>query len=169
MKRLLVILLLTACATTPSSQPAAPEWDVVPAGLVEAFCSRLRMDAIATGGGLAIVRTTQPIASAQAYSGLGRSVGNKARTAPQPGRTMPIDLGAGSCGWTPIDSMNAQRDRDVMVVELSSPVPNPFVPGAAGIFARVSLGGEHASWYWIGLVPRGGGWTVGSITTIDAR
>ena len=142
---------------------------MVPAGIVEAFCSRLRMDAIATGSGLAIVRTTQPIATGQAYAGLGRSVGSKAVTAPEPSRSIPIDLGSGSCGWIPIDSMNAQRDRDVMVVELSSPVSNPFVRGAAGVFARVSLGGEHPAWYWIGLVPSGSGWTIGSITTFDAR
>lgn len=130
---------------------------------------RLQMDAIATGSAVAIVRTTQPITTAQAYTALGRSVARKQVTPPEAGKTIPIELKGGTCSWIPLDSLDAGRDRDQMVVQLSSPVPNPFVPGAAGVFARVSLGGEHPSWYWVALNPRGTGWTIGALTSLDAR
>jgi hypothetical protein len=53
-----------------------------------------------------------------------------------------------------------------MIVELSSPLHNPFEWRNVGIFARVSLGGHHASWYWISIAPYGNGWAVARITPL---
>ena len=66
------------------------------------------------------------------------------------------------CTWKPIDALDPNREFDTMVVELSAPVANP-AHRAAGIVARVTLGGTHPSWYWIELNPRPSAWAVGRI------
>ncbi|HEX2060509.1 MAG TPA: hypothetical protein VHK90_07190, partial [Thermoanaerobaculia bacterium] len=76
-------------------------------------------------------------------------------------RAIPIATTPGSCAWQPIDVRDLQRNEDMMVVELSAPIPNPFRSGEAGLFARASLAGQHNSWYWIPLVPRGERWSAG--------
>jgi hypothetical protein len=174
LKRLLIAVLVTACATSSNtSKPApVPQWDAVPPGAVEAFCQRLQMDTVASGAPLTIVRTTQPIATQQALVALGGMTGGRATSgvaeeALQAGqRSIPISVpqtSASGCVWNPADRLDPRIHSDRMVVELSAPLPNPFVRNAAGFFARVSLGGQNAAWYWVGLVPRGGGWGVGPI------
>ena len=128
---------------------------------------RLRMDAIATGP-VTIVKTTQPLATPQTVGALVNIAGRR-RKAPVAGassaivnRVIPISLQSGTCSWTPIEARDFARHTDVMIVELSSPVPNPYEPGAAGIFARVSLGGENPSWYWVPLIARGDTWAAGT-------
>jgi hypothetical protein len=171
-----VIVLLTACATKPKPQlPHAPEWDAIPAGVLGALCQRLQMDTVASGAPLTIIRTTQPLATERSLMALGEAAGtrpNKTRLAealPAGQRSLPLNIPAmtsGACIWNAADSVNPRMQSDRMVVELSAPLPNPFVRNAAGMFARVSLGGENPAWYWIGLVPRGTGWTMGPIIVL---
>lgn len=120
------------------------------------------MDGIGTiGAEVAIVTVTQPIASPQALATLGKPK----RSVSIVHRALPIatsTTGTGACAWKAIDALDPRRQFDAMVVELSSPVPNPSSL-AAGMVARVSLGGTHPSWYWIELIPRGEGWSVGRI------
>ncbi len=160
----LALLLLTACASAPQpAGPLAPEWEAVPAGIADALCLRLKMDAIATGA-VTIVQTTQPLATPLTLGALGNITKKRGKpsNAPIVNRVIPIVLtSAGSCTWTAIDVSAIPRHADEMVVELSAPVPNPYATGDAGIFARVSLAGEHSTWYWLPLVQRGGGWSAG--------
>lgn len=163
MRRLLPLLLLVlACASTQPEGPTVPEWDAIPAGVASAFCQRLQMDGIGTiGTEVAIVKVTQPIASGGALANLGKP----RRKVAIVHRAVPVatsSAGAGACAWKPIDALDPRREHDSMVVELSAPVANPAKDGA-GIVARVTLGGTHPSWYWIELLPRGGGWTIGRI------
>ncbi len=147
--------------------PLAPDWDMVPAGISDALCGRLRMDAVATGN-VTIVRVTQPLATRESLAAVAVVTNNRkrAREAPIVNRAIPIMFGHGSCAWTPIDVRDIPKHRDEMVVELSAPLPNPFKPGEAGIFARATLAGEHASWFWIPLRRATGGWQTGSISVL---
>jgi hypothetical protein len=52
------------------------------------------------------------------------------------------------------------------VVELSSPLLNPYARREAGLFARVSSG-DHPSWYWIALAPApDGSWRLRSVNVL---
>jgi hypothetical protein len=162
------VLLLAACAASDPQPIAAPEWDAMPGGVVDALCQRLQAEGIASGAPIAVVKTTQPIVSMPALVALSAtskrraSAERAAEALRQTQKALPLEL-SGSCAWQPLDRLDPQHDFDLMAVELSAPMVNPFEPREAGLFARVSLGGQHPSWYWISLVPRGGGWVVGSI------
>jgi hypothetical protein len=167
------LLTFSSCATAPASLPV-PQWNAVPAGIVESLCRRLQDDAIATVGTLAIVRTTQPLANTTTMSSLASAYYKKANTAGAVDAmvashgSIPIDVAGGSCTWDSIGGIDAAH-RDMMVVELSSPLANPYARNEAGLFARVSLGGSEPSWYWIPLGQRGGAWSIGHIMPLGAR
>jgi hypothetical protein len=145
----------------------APDWSVIPPTLTEALCLRLRMDAMATGN-VTIVTTTQPLATPHTVAALAniakRRRKQRALASPNAAivnRVIPVSLPAGTCSWTPIEVRDMARHSDEMIVELSAPLPNPYEEGEAGVFARVSLGGENASWYWVPLVAQGTTWAAG--------
>lgn len=170
-------LLLTftlSCATQPNALPAAaPEWDAIPLGVIDAFCLRLKSEGLAEGAPVAVVSTTQPIATMNSLAALAGPMPRRANVqgasaalqASQ--KTIPLTLGGGGCSWIAVESKRAYQRADQMIVELSAPLPNPFERGQAGIFVRVSLGGEHGQWYWISLLPRSGGWVVGYIQALS--
>ena len=160
-------VLLAACAT--SKPPVStPEWDAVPAPVVEGLCRRLQMDAFATGP-LAIVQVTQPLANGDSLAALAQISAKgvpKGPLAPVVNRVIPIETTPGSCTWEPIDVREAKRRNDAMIVEVSSPLVNPFNQQEAGVFARVSLAGASDSWYWISLVPVAQGWAVRQVSVL---
>jgi hypothetical protein len=161
-----------SCATKPPLAPVAPEWDAVPQGVIDMFCSRLKAEGVAEGAPVAIVSTTQPIATMNSIAALAgptprRADVQVATDALQASkRSIPLTLGPGDCAWIAIDSKNAYRRTDQMIVEMSAPAANPFERAEAGMFVRVSLAGEHGQWYWIALLPRAGGWVVGHIEAL---
>ncbi len=159
----LVVLLLTACATsrTPLAPPA---WDVVPAGITDALCQRLQSDRFADA--LVMVKVTQPIVTSRSLAALFPMQRRPLEITPPPTRAIPVDLAGASCRWKSIDA--AQRDRyaDSVVVDLSAPLLNPADEREAGLFARVTIGGAH-EWYWIALRPQDGAWMLGGITPIS--
>lgn len=160
----LFVLLLAACASQPPAPPVtAPLWDTVPPGVAEGLCRRLQSDALATGEVL-IVKVTQPLLSPDLVVALGSSVTHRGRTQPMPpllNRAIPVATTPSSCSWKPIDVRDLDRNADMMIVELSAPVLNPYRSGEAGVFARASLAGQHPAWYWIPLAQRGDRWTPG--------
>lgn len=159
---LVLLFFLASCATTPDAPPAVPEWDAVPAGVVEALCQRLRNDGLASGS-VAIVRITQPLVTPATVAALaGSRPRQRARGVEGPfmNRAIPVVTGGSSCEWKPIEATDTERHRDEIVVELSAPVADPYAPGEAGMFARATLAGEYPSWYWISLIPQKGGWSV---------
>lgn len=176
MKRLLILilLLLTACATTSDTANTPlplPEWQMLPGGIVEALCRRLRQDTLGENSALVLVKNTQPIVNSQVLGALAAASAKKARPNRNANvmagqRSIPIQTVAGNCAWTPVDKVDPVRHGDTMVVELSSPLNNPFEWRNVGLFARVSLGGQHPSWYWISIMPYGDGWAVARITPL---
>lgn len=168
---LFAILFLTACSTaTPTPPPpTTPPWDSVPPHVVESLCRRLKMDAIATSGRTALVRVTQPLVTRENLAAVAGSTPERGRKGPghlvTTNRAIPIEVGDGTCEWRLAD-VRETFGSDEMVVELSAPVPNPFTRREAGLFARVSLGNEHESWYWISLVPQGDQWPVRFVSVL---
>ena len=160
-------LILAACAT--SAPPVTtPEWDAVPAQVVEGLCRRLQDDALATGS-LAIVQVTQPLANAESLQALAQVTANatlKGPVAPVVNRVIPLLTTPGSCTWEPIDVREMKRRTDAMIVEMSSPLVNPFDQHEAGVFARVSLAGASDSWYWISMIPVAQGWAVKRVSVL---
>ena len=167
----LALLLALSCATKPATPLVAP--DTVSAAVLEGLCGRLRIDAIASATGpLAVVSETRPLATQQSMSALamtarGRVKGNRiGQSAVEANRIVPVSVQNGQCTWRAVTPAQLDRHRDEMVVELSAPAVNPFAPKEAGVFARVTVGGEGASWYWISLHPYGDQWAVGNVSVL---
>ena len=167
----LLALLFVSCATQPQQKPqlTAPDWAAIPPGVLDAFCARLQMDAISTGAPLTLVSTTRALANPQSISALALLARGRAKTNRVPmsteelNRSIPILSDGPMCAWRAIPASQLDAHRDEMVVELSAPAINPFEPKTGGMFARVAVGGQGASWYWISLIPRGGRWVVGPV------
>ena len=173
--RFAALLLFVSCASSsPQTQLTTPAWDAIPPGVLDTLCSRLRMDAIATGAPLAIVGTTRALANQQSLSALAFTArGAKPRnnrvggSVADANRAIDVVTEGSACAWRKISVADAARLHDEMVVELSAPALHPFSPREAGLFARVSLGGQGDSWYWISLLPAGDRWAVGSVTVLS--
>ena len=169
----LVALFAAACASAPNATP--PPWTEIPPHIAEAFCARLQGEGISTAGTLAIVNKTEPIATAGAMSALAsvyyKPAGNGIGMADMVRSTtsaLPVSVaGATSCSWQPIDAVHATDHRDWVVVQFSSPFVNPYAPKESGMFARMSIGGQNAQWYWIPLASRGGVWAIGTIVPME--
>jgi len=162
------------CASQQPTPPLSPDWSAIPRGITETLCLRLKAEGVAEGAPVAIVSTTQPIATPAAIGALAgpmpkkpnMQVAAEALRASQ--RIIPLTLTEGACSWIAIDSAKAYRRADQMIVEMSAPAPNPFRRHEAGIFVRLSLAGEHGQWYWISLIPHADGWVVGNIEALPA-
>lgn len=168
---LVLVLLLASCAT-PAPPVTTPEWDALPIAVVDALCARLRMDAIGTSAPLAIVSTTRPLATAESIRTLtmtarGRTTSVRAsESVAMMNRVLPVTTNGAACPWRPIDASRIAQHHDEMLVELSAPALHPFSPKEAGLFARVTVGGEGASWYWVSLLPSGTGWRVVDVSVL---
>jgi hypothetical protein len=168
----LALLAFVSCATQPATAPALTPPDTISPAVLEALCGRLRMDAIASTGALALVNVTRPLATQQSMTSLAmiapRGVkGNRiAGSALEANRAIAVPTEGISCRWRGVAPAQLAQHQDEMLVELSAPAINPFAPKEGGLFARVTVGGEGASWYWITLVPYSGQWAVGRVSVL---
>lgn len=167
----LALLGATSCASAPPAR--LPEWTALPPGIVEAFCGKLRSEAISSETAIAIVGTTESLvtpaslrALAQEYGGAGIAIPMSLGTEAAP---LPLTAPAGACNWRVVTAADVARRTDEMVVQLSSPIINPFLRSEAGVFARFSVSGGDAQWYWIPLAERSGHWLVGHIHPLALR
>ena len=164
-----ILLFLTACASQPAAPLKTPDWTSVPPPVLDALCARLQMDAIATGAPLALVSTTRPLATPQSLSALalmakGRVKGDRAATsAMELNRALPVMTEGATCAWRPIAASQVNHLHDELIVELSAPAIHPYAQKTGGLLARVTLGGQGASWYWITLFPSNGRWMIGPV------
>lgn len=174
MKTLLPALLLLAACATAVPPAKTPDWTEVPAPILNAFCSRLRNDAISRESQISVVKTTQPIVTASSLRSLGEAyfkIGDTVMLAEALNaslKPLPLNIAkGGSCTWKPIDHLDPKRDHEVLVLELSAPFVNPFVRGESGLFARISAGGQGSQWYWIPVAERNGQWAVGGVMPLE--
>jgi hypothetical protein len=166
--------LAPGCTSQPKPPMTPPVWTAVPSAVVDAFCGKLRGEAMASDATQAIVKTTQPLVSGASLRSLAHLY-NKDAELSVPAQlisaslqSLPLDFtNARTCTWMPIDKIDPVRHVDLMAVELSSPFVNPFARNEAGLFARLSLGGRESQWYWIPLAQRNGLWTIGNVFALD--
>jgi hypothetical protein len=179
MKRIaIVLLLMTGCATAPPpAPPRLPQWTVMPATVLDAFCSGFRDEGISSATTINLVKSAQPMLlsapSMEALSNLSfyRGQLDPARAAANAvaGATeLPITIPQG-CAWRVIAPNTGPKYMDTMTLELSPPIVNPYTRNAAGLFARLTLAGEAATWYWLPLIPRGESWVTGRMTVLPYR
>jgi hypothetical protein len=170
-KHLIGILLLAACASTP---PPAPAWTSVPRSVLDGFCSEIRAEGLAGEGPVAVVRTSRPLVTASTVAALAEisfhPVADTTSIAQQINASMtplPVEIPAGNCTWQAVDAGRVARD--TMAVELSAPFVNPFARNEAGSLARMSVGGEGATWYWIRLVRHNDQWIFSGVSPLGPR
>ena len=162
-----LLLAFAACAHRPPPPPPLPP-TVVPRAAVDMMCSRMHAEGMA--GELRALKMTQPLITPQSVQALAEAMFYRGgRVPPQiaVAGSVPVET-AGSCVTHPLDSITS-RDSDVMIAAFSSPFENPFVRGQLGVFARVSLGSEAATWYWIPIGQRGGSWGAASPVMLAVR
>jgi len=165
--------LQIACARMSPPPLTAPP-DEVPRTALDAICTKVRGEGIT--GEIDFVRTTEPLITRDAMIALAESGFYAGKTDPAQvadslaARTLklPVTLGSGGCDFRPVDAATQAR-HDTMLLQVSAPIINPFVRGAAGLFARLSLGNEAAQWYWVPIGMRNGVWATGTPTPISLR
>ena len=167
MKRVAAALLLIAACK--SASPPPPVFTSVPRGALDAMCLRLKDEGISSG--LRVVRKSQPLITPSSLQALGEA--SFARAAPNTDAlqkaaalSIPIDVRPNSCART-IDIIDPTRDSDAMVLEFSTPFANPFSRKQIGVFARLSVGGESPTWYWIPLTQQQDRWIAGRPATLS--
>ncbi len=88
-------------------------------------------------------------------------------------RAQPVHLPqpGSACRWSSSNKTAAEYfGTSTLVLELSNPVEDPFAEGfepRLGLFARYSIGGQAATWYWIALEPSGVDWRVAVVFELD--
>jgi len=171
------MLFLAACASAPKTPPRLPQWNAIPAAVLDSFCSNLRDEGISMSTTINVVKTAQPSlitpSSMQSLSDSFFYHGpiNPMRAAADAtaGATeLPINIPSG-CTWRGIAPNTATRYTDTMTLELSPPIVNPYTRNAAGLFARMALADESPTWYWLPLIPRGETWMGGRLTVLPYR
>ena len=161
----------------PHPRPRLPQWNTVPAAVLDAFCANFRDEGISTSTTINVVKSSQRLlitpASMQALSDSGFYHGQKdsahaAIAVTAEAVEIPISIPPG-CAWRPVEPQSGARYTDTMTLELSPPIVNPFGRNEAGLFARLALAGEAPTWYWMPLVPRGEAWAAGRLTVLPYR
>lgn len=174
LRRLAAGLTLVCAGSCASAPPATlPDWTALPPGIVDAFCAKLRGEAISSEAAIAIVGTTEALVTPASLRGLAQAYGGGGSAMPMSlgaeSTPLPVTVPAGACTWKVVTAADLARRPDEMVVQLSNPIINPFSRSEAGVFARFSVGGADAQWYWIPLAERNGRWLVGSVVPLALR
>lgn len=164
MKRLLGILMLIAgCASAP---PVQPNFKELPQAVVNVMCDRLHAEGMVSE--VRVVKQTQALVSPATLTALGEFAFK-----PEPfhqesiqqiasAPLIPIEIPAKTCVSRFIDATDLRYSSDVMVLQFSSPFINPFTRNQTGVLARLSLGGEASTWYWVPLINRNEKWFAGT-------
>ena len=168
-------LFVVACASAPPPPPP-PKLTEVPRAVLDTFCARLHDEGVSAETTLDVVTMTQPLITPNALNGLAEAAYYQLRFDPVAASTaansdatpIPVVVPQGACAWRGVEE-TAKRSGDVMTIELSSPFKNPFAKNSYGLFARISLGTESATWYWVPLGAVGGRWAVGQPMLLGLR
>lgn len=171
-------LLMTGCASAKTPPPPRlPQWTAVPATILDSFCSSFRDEGISSATTINVVKTAQPMlistssmdALSNSFFYHGKLDPARAATDAGAGATeLPITIPQG-CSWRVIAPNTGPKYTDTLTLEISPPIVNPYSRNSAGLFARLSLGGEAPTWYWLPLIPRGESWVAGRLTVLPYR
>ncbi len=120
-----------------------------------------------------VVKVTRPLITAATLQALADAAfygGRSSGSAAEAGNTaVSVELPPKSCIARSIDTLDPRRDRDVMVIQFSAPLANPFERGHLGVVVRLSLGDEAPTWYWIPISARAGNWVAGLPSSLAVR
>ena len=174
----LLAIFTASCASSDAPPFAPPAWTDLPPTIAEAVCLRARGEAISHDAPIAAINVTQPgIVNGSSIHSLSHAFGSGVSNPVQLADTlrsatasMPVLFpmtGMGSCTFRPIEPADQHRVTDVMLLQLSSPIVNPFTKKEAGVLARLSLGNRNAMWYWVPLAERKGRWLIGTAIPMD--
>ena len=172
---LAVAPLLAACASTPPPPPPPP-LTAVPRAVLDAFCVRLHDEGVSAETRMDVVTMTQPLITPNVMNGLAETAFYQQRFDPVAASSaansdalpIAVQLPESGCAWHGIQETD-KRAGDVMTIEFSAPFKNPFAKNSYGLFARLSLGSESATWYWVPLGAVQGRWVVGSPMLLALR
>jgi hypothetical protein len=181
-RRLLGIafLLLNACATSKPPPPPI-DWMEVPAAALEAICTNsIRGEGIGRQTPIFVVDHTQTLITPPSVSSLRRAFFGKTGEGLNEGvalaekirnevHMVPVSLptASASCTWRAMTRYDSAHDYDKMILQLSTPFRNPYAKNEYGLFARLSVGGQAAQWYWIPMEMPKGKLTVGRVIPLD--
>ena len=156
---------LLACASSPQQTPAKPITQLPPAAL-DVMCQRLRAEGMTSE--VRVVKETQRIITPASLKALAEASYSAKDVKPEVVQAIlltpliPIEKPEKTCISRFITSAEAARANDVMLIQFSSPFANPFARNQSGTLARLSLGGEASTWYWIPLIYRNDQWLAGA-------
>jgi hypothetical protein len=165
------VLLLAACASAPPT--TAPELTSVPPAAIDAFCTKLRSEGVATDAPLTVVATTQPLITGASLRSLAHTYGKDiessalAQTINSFVAPSPLDLTGSACTWHTIAKLDPVAQAQTTVIQFSPPFVNPFTKGESGVLVRMSVGNHDAQWYWIPLAVRSGRLGIGLVMPMD--
>jgi hypothetical protein len=158
----------------PPPPATVPQWEAVPAVVVQAMCIKLHTEGMS--GPVTVVSSTEPLITRESLMGLGE-IADQADSKKDPS-LLATSIAAGSpklpvtvevpegCEFHAVASVKEVRG-DEMVLQISSPLVNPYEKVSAGLFARLSLGGENPQWYWVPLAKtKEGKWVAGTPLSI---
>jgi hypothetical protein len=172
-------MIFIACASAPKAPPPPrlPQWNAMPAAILDSFCLSLRDEGISSATTINIVKTAQrSLITPLSMQSLSDSFfyhgpldpSRAAAAATSDAVEIPITIPT-TCAWRGIAPNSANRYGDTMTLELSPVIVNPFSRNAAGLFARIALANESPTWYWLPLMPRGESWAAGRLTVLPYR
>jgi hypothetical protein len=171
-------VLIAACATAKAPPPPRlPQWKAIPSVILDSLCANFRDEGISTSGTINLVITAQPaLITPMSMDALSTSffyrgpldASHAAAAAAAEAVELPIGISR-TCAWRGIAAKNVSNYADTLTLEISPPIVNPFARSAAGLFARIALGNESPTWYWLPLIPRGDSWIAGRLTVLPYR
>jgi hypothetical protein len=170
MRKLLpIVLLALSCASRPAPVPEEP-WTSVPAQALGALCAfSVHGEGIGRETPVGVMAESQPLVTDDSVRALAQAyVAQKVVHRLDPPAAIPVTVPSSGCKWRTIEKA-ATPAPDQYLLELSAPIPNPFVRNQSGVFARLSLGGQAAYWYWVPLIRRGGRVTTSRVVMLDIR
>jgi hypothetical protein len=170
---LFAAVLLSSCASAPPAQ--MPNWTTIPRAVLDSFCGEAHAQGLGRETPINVVKTTQPVSPA-AITALGErsmlALHNSADVSQQLNAalpSLPVEVPADGCPWNPTAKLDARRDADVMVVQITAPFVNPFDRREAGLLLRLSLGGQSGLWFWLPVAQRGERWVAGRLMPLGAQ
>ena len=167
-----VFTFALACASTPPT--TAPDLKAVPSIVIDAMCTKLRNEGIASGTAtLLVVKTTQPIINGASLRSLAHSYGKDVDASAVAAAInsvvtkTPLDFRNTSCTWQPVEKLDPVAYAQLTVIQFSAPFQNPFTKNESGVLVRMSVGNHDAQWYWIPLAERQGLLGIGLVMVMD--
>jgi hypothetical protein len=188
MKIVLLLASLALSVSCRSTRPAVPArepftWTRIPSGVLDSLCATsIRNEGIGRQTTIHVVPRSQSLVSVASLIGLRRAYfvkpGKGLEQTPQMAQTItaelmsiPVDIPqtGHSCAWAILDHFDRARDNDKMILQISTPFANPYSKTEWGAFARLTVGGEAASWFWVPMKTKDGAIGIGHVMELDVE